>query len=88
MRFNRTGRCCGPFSDVFIAVFSQLASIGLVDAMVPPQMVFVAGQVFADLLTVLTLHSWGIAVQILHVPRYRVPVDELQAHRTLGFICF
>ena len=74
----------------FLLVAFQLAStsIGLVDAMVPPQMVFVAGEVFADLLTVLTLHSWRIAVQILHVPRYRVPVDELQAHRTLRFIWF
>ena len=48
----------------FLLMAFQLVStsIGLVDAMVPPQMVFVAGEVFADLLTMLTLDPRGVSV--------------------------
>lgn len=64
-----------------------LKSIGLVDAMISPQVVFIAGQVFADLLTMLALDPWGVTMQVLHVARYGVSMDELHANRTLCFIC-
>ena len=39
-----------------------LESIGLVDAMISPQVVFVACEVFAYLLTMLTLDPRGVSV--------------------------
>ena len=57
-----------------------LESIGLVDAMISPQVVFIAGQVFADLLTMLALDPRRVPMQVLHMARYCISMDELHAN--------
>ena len=48
--------------------------------MISPQVVFIAGQVFADLLTMLALDPRRVPMQVLHMARYCISMDELHAN--------
>jgi hypothetical protein len=60
--------------------------VSLINTVIPSQVVLETRNVFADFITMLTLHRRGVAMNILHVTRYRVSVDELVADFALDFI--